>query len=48
MINNDLDLERWRRELQTRGHLQIPDFLQGDAAEMIRRWTRRCACTVTR
>ena len=36
MINNDLDLERWRRELQTRGHLQIPDFLQGDAAEMIR------------
>lgn len=33
MIDNDLDLERWRAELAARGRVQIPNFLQAPAAE---------------
>lgn len=36
MINNDLNVEHWRRELSTRTRLQIPDFLQAGAAEFLR------------
>ncbi|HET8817946.1 MAG TPA: 2OG-Fe(II) oxygenase family protein [Xanthomonadaceae bacterium] len=32
MINNDLDLAPWRRELLARGRVQVRDFLQPDAA----------------
>lgn len=35
MINNDLDLPRWRGELAARGRTQIVDFLQPDAAQKL-------------
>lgn len=35
MINSDLDLARWRDELARRGRVQIPDYLQPDAAEAL-------------
>jgi SM-20-related protein len=37
MINNDLDPDRWRRELQVRSRVQIPSFLQVSAAEAFAR-----------
>ncbi len=37
MINNDLDLERWRHRLALHGRVQIPDFLQPAAAEALAR-----------
>lgn len=35
MINNDLDLGPYRRELHARGRTQVRDFLQPDAAERL-------------
>lgn len=35
MINNDLDLAPWRRELLARGRVQVRDFLQADAAAQL-------------
>lgn len=35
MINNELDLDRWRRELSARGRIQIPHYLQVDAANRL-------------
>jgi len=35
MLNNDLDLDRWRRELAAHGRVQIPDYLQATAAERL-------------
>jgi Rps23 Pro-64 3,4-dihydroxylase Tpa1-like proline 4-hydroxylase len=35
MINNDLDIEYWRRHLHQHGRVQIPDFLQPEAAERL-------------
>lgn len=40
MINNDLDLNRHRQQLVQRTRVQIPDFLQLDAAEAIHRCLR--------
>jgi len=37
MISNDLDVEGWRRGLQTRTRVQIPDFLQPPAADALAR-----------
>lgn len=36
MINNGLDVEHWKRELATRTRVQIPEFLQADAAQVLR------------
>jgi Rps23 Pro-64 3,4-dihydroxylase Tpa1-like proline 4-hydroxylase len=36
MINNGLDVEHWKRQLATRTRVQIPEFLQADAAEFLR------------
>jgi len=36
MINNDLDVDHWKRELAARTRLQIPGFLQPGAAEFLR------------
>ena len=36
MINNELDVETHRQQLAARGRVQIPDFLQLDAAERLR------------
>lgn len=35
MINNDLDLDRWRRHLAVHGRVQVPAFLQDTAAEAL-------------
>lgn len=35
MISNELDAERYRRELAARGRVQMPDFLQVDAAQRL-------------
>jgi SM-20-related protein len=35
MIDNDLDLEHWRTTLRTQSRVQIPDFLQPEAAEAL-------------
>lgn len=35
MISNDLDLDRWRGELASRGRVQIPGYLQAEAAERL-------------
>lgn len=32
MISNELDIEPWRARLRAQGRVQIPDFLQADAA----------------
>jgi SM-20-related protein len=37
MISNDLDIEDWCRVLAERSRVQIPDFLQPAAAEMLAR-----------
>lgn len=37
MISNDLDIEHWCRVLAERSRVQIPDFLQPAAAEMLAR-----------
>lgn len=46
MISNDVDFETWRRKLAQQGRVQVPGFLQEDAAERIHhclreevRWT---------
>jgi Rps23 Pro-64 3,4-dihydroxylase Tpa1-like proline 4-hydroxylase len=36
MINNGLDVDHWKQQLATRSRVQIPDFLQTDAAEALR------------
>ncbi len=36
MINNSLDIEFWKARLAERSRLQIPDFLQPEAAEALR------------
>ena len=36
MINNNLDVDFWKDQLATRSRVQIPDFLQADAAEALR------------
>jgi Rps23 Pro-64 3,4-dihydroxylase Tpa1-like proline 4-hydroxylase len=36
MINNNLDVDHWKQQLATRSRVQIPDFLQPDAAELLR------------
>jgi Rps23 Pro-64 3,4-dihydroxylase Tpa1-like proline 4-hydroxylase len=36
MINNDLDVEYWKAQLAARGRVQVQDFLQPDAAELLR------------
>jgi Rps23 Pro-64 3,4-dihydroxylase Tpa1-like proline 4-hydroxylase len=36
MINNDLDLPRWRQQLQQQGHVQVENYLQPAAAEHLR------------
>jgi Rps23 Pro-64 3,4-dihydroxylase Tpa1-like proline 4-hydroxylase len=36
MINNALDVDHWKQQLATRSRVQIPDFLQTDAAEALR------------
>ncbi len=36
MINNALDVDFWKTQLATRSRVQIPDFLQADAAELLR------------
>jgi len=36
MINNTLDIDHWKQQLAARGRVQIPDFLQPDAAEVLR------------
>jgi len=36
MINNNLDVDFWKAELATRSRVQVPDFLQADAAEALR------------
>lgn len=36
MINNALDLERWRQQLRSQGRAQVEQFLQPDAAERLR------------
>ena len=36
MINNNLDVDFWKAQLATRTRVQIPDFLQPDAAEALR------------
>jgi SM-20-related protein len=36
MIDNSLDIDRWKRELATHSRVQIADFLQLDAAERLR------------
>jgi hypothetical protein len=41
MLNNDLDYERWRRELAARGRVQVPEFLQAAAAERLHDCLRR-------
>ena len=35
MISNALDIGRWRADLRARGRVQIPDYLQADAAERL-------------
>ena len=40
MINDALDLNRWRQQLVQRTRVQIPDFLQPEAAEAIHRCLR--------
>ncbi len=35
MISNTLDIGRWRAELGARGRVQIPDYLQPDAADRL-------------
>lgn len=35
MINDEIDIERWRHALALRSRVQIPDFLQADAAEAL-------------
>jgi len=35
MISNDIDIDRWRRQLALRSRVQIPDFLQADAADAL-------------
>lgn len=35
MINNDLDLDRWRQHLAVHGRVQVPGFLQDAAAEAL-------------
>lgn len=35
MINNDLDLDRWRQHLARHGRVQVPAFLQEAAAEAL-------------
>jgi Rps23 Pro-64 3,4-dihydroxylase Tpa1-like proline 4-hydroxylase len=37
MIDNDLDIEPYRRELAARGRVQVPGFLQADAAQALQR-----------
>lgn len=37
MINNDLDIERYRQQLRNVGRVQIPDFLQQDGATQLLR-----------
>lgn len=37
MINNDLDIEFWRQQLQQRQIVQIPEFLQPEAADRLHR-----------
>ena len=36
MLNNDLDVDHWKRQLALRTRLQIPDFLQAPAAAFLR------------
>jgi SM-20-related protein len=36
MINNALDIDHWKQQLAIRGRVQIPEFLQPDAAEALR------------
>jgi len=36
MINNALDVDFWKQQLATRSRVQVPDFLQPDAAEVLR------------
>ena len=36
MINNNLDLVRWRQQLRQQGHVQVEDYLQPAAAERLR------------
>lgn len=36
MINEGIDPARWREQLRARGRVQVPDYLQADAAERIR------------
>lgn len=40
MISNDLDIDVWRRHLARHGRVQIPRFLQDDAAERLHRCLR--------
>jgi SM-20-related protein len=35
MINNNLDVDFWKAQLATRSRVQIPDFLQADAAQVL-------------
>lgn len=35
MISNDIDIDHWRRQLAQRSRVQIPDFLQPEAAEAL-------------
>lgn len=35
MINNNLDVDFWKAQLATRSRVQVPDFLQADAAEAL-------------
>ena len=35
MINEGIDPARWREQLRARGRVQVPDYLQADAAERI-------------
>ncbi|MBS0211873.1 MAG: 2OG-Fe(II) oxygenase [Proteobacteria bacterium] len=35
MINNDLDIDHWKRQLAERSRMQIADFLQADAARFL-------------
>jgi SM-20-related protein len=36
MINNALDIDHWKLQLATHGRVQIPQFMQQDAAELLR------------
>lgn len=35
MISNEIDIDHWRRQLAQHSRVQIPNFLQADAAELL-------------